>query len=166
MIVNIIKKLFSGTVYVQLREDRIKISHIEEKSVYDQRPYIAIDRSNPKKEVIHAIGNDAYNLRSDKNFAVSNPFSHPRVLVGSFVKAEKILMHGIVMVHKPRRITPSPVVIVHPMEKLEGGITDIECRVYRELALGAGAREVHLHVGDELNINVFSMDEIRAPKSD
>ena len=74
-------------------------------------------------------------------------------------------MHGIVMVHKSKRIAPGPEVIMHPMEKLEGGITDIECRVYRELALGAGAIEVHLHVGDELTINIFSMDQVRAPKS-
>lgn len=165
MIINVIKKLFSGTVYIQLREDRVKINHIETKSVYDQRPYIAIDISKPKKQTIHAIGNDAYNLRSNISFEVSNPFSHPRLLVGNFIKAEKVLMHGIREVHKSKFLAPSPVVIMHPMEKLEGGITDIECRVYRELALGAGAREVHLHVGKELNISLFSMDQVRAPKS-
>lgn len=47
MIVNLIKRLFSGTVYVQLQEDRLRICHIEEGAVFDERPYIAIDKSNP-----------------------------------------------------------------------------------------------------------------------
>ncbi len=165
MIVSMIKRLFSSTVYVQLRENQIKITHVEEKSVYEQRPFIAIDRSKSKKEIVHAIGNSAYDLRLSQDFEVSNPFSHPRVLVSSFVKAEKVLMHGIREVHKSKFLSPSPVVIMHPMEKLEGGMTDIEVRVLRELALGAGAREVHLHVGNELNINSFSLDQVRAPTS-
>jgi len=163
MIIKLIKKMISGTVYVQLREGRIKINHVEEKSVYDQRPFIAIDTSNPKKEIVHAIGNKAYDLRLNKDLDVSNPFSHPRVLISSFVMAERVLMHGFREIHKNKFLSPSPIVIMHPMEKLEGGITDIECRVFRELAFGAGAREVHIHVGDELDTNLFNMDHVRSP---
>ena len=35
----------------------------------------------------------------------------------------------------------SPIIVVHPMEKIEGGLTGIEHRAFRELALGAGAPE-------------------------
>jgi rod shape-determining protein MreB len=71
-----LKAFFSSTVYVQLREDRIKIINIDTQAVYDQLPYIAIDDSNPKQRVIRAVGADAYNLPLDKNLDVSNPFSH------------------------------------------------------------------------------------------
>ncbi len=163
MIINAIKKLFAGTVYIQLREEQIRIYHIELNLVYEQRPFIAIDRSNPKDEAVYAVGDGAYNLRYDKRFDVSNPFSHPRLLICNFIKAEKILQHGIRELHKSALFAPSPIAIVHPMEKLEGGVTDIECRVYRELALGAGARKVHLHVGDALPVTHFNLDQVRDP---
>lgn len=163
MILSLIKRLFSGTVYVQLREGRLKICHIEKGVVFDEQPYIAIDKSNPKKEIVSAVGNEAYALKSNPEYEVSNPFSHPRMLVSNFVKAEKVLMHGIHAVHSNRFIAPSPVIIMHPMEKLEGGITDIECRVYRELALGAGGRQVHIHIGNTISTSNFNMEQVCEP---
>lgn len=165
MIHSLIKKLFSGTVYIQLREDRLRICHIEEGIVFDEKPYIAIDKSNSKKGIVCAVGNGAFALKSNPEYEVSNPFSHPRMLVSSFVKAEKVLMHGIRAVHANRIISPSPVIIMHPVEKLEGGITDIECRVYRELALGAGGRQVHLHIGDALSVSNFNMEQVCEPRN-
>lgn len=164
MIARMIQKRFSSTVYVQLSEDRIRIYHLENGSVYDQRPFIAIEGSG-RRMIVHAIGDEAYKLRSDSRFDVSNPFSHPRMLVSSFSKAEKVLSHGIRAVHESRFLAPSPVAIMHPLEKLEGGLTEIECRVYRELALGAGAREVHIHVGEPLSTSRFEPDKIRPPEN-
>lgn len=160
-----LKAFFSSTVYVQLREDRIKIINIDTQAVYDQLPYIAIDASHPKQRVIRAVGADAYNLRLDKSLDVSNPFSHPRLLVGSFEKAEKVLMQGMREVLSSKLLTPNPIVIIHPMEKLEGGVADIECKMYRELALGAGAWKVHIHVGKELDPRAFNMDQVCSPET-
>jgi rod shape-determining protein MreB len=164
MIFKKLKAFFTSTVYVQLREDRIKITNIETKEIYDQVPYIAIDASNPKQRVIRAIGAEAYNLRLDNKLEVSNPFSHPRLLIADFMKAEKVLMQGIREVHTSKFLAPRPVVIIHPMDKLEGGVTDIECKVYKELALGAGAREVHIHVGKEIDPSVFNLNDVCAPE--
>jgi rod shape-determining protein MreB len=36
------------------------------------------------------------------------------------------------------------------MEKTEGGLTEVERKAFRELALGAGARAVVVHEGEEL----------------
>ncbi len=160
---NKLKSLFSSTIYIQLREERITITNIDTQSVYDQRPYIAIDVSNPKQKVIRAVGADAYNLRLDKSLEVTNPFSHPRLLIADFNRAEKVLMQGLREVNPAKFIAPRPMVIIHPMDKLEGGLTDIECKVYRELALGAGAIEVHLHVGEALEPSTFSMEQVSTP---
>lgn len=154
--------IFSGTVYVQIWEERVKIALTGSSRIYDERPYIAITR-NEKKPVIKAIGNEAYSLIGTPDLDVTNPFSHPRLLVNGFEKAEKVLQHGIRRVCEARLFQPSPIVVVHPREKLDGGITDIECRLFRELALGAGAREVHIHVGDELAISSFSLEDVKEP---
>ncbi|MGH1450157.1 MAG: rod shape-determining protein [Pseudomonadaceae bacterium] len=163
MILNMVRKLFSGTVYVRISEDRLRVHHLENGSVFDQPPLIAIDASNPRKVTLRAIGDEAQGLEAQSGVTVSNPFSHPRLLVSNFRNAEWVLRHAIRAVHPAQFVTPSPVVIMHPLEKLEGGLTDIECRVFRELALGAGARQVHLHVGEALSPNHFTWDQIRSP---
>lgn len=163
MIAKLITRLVSATVYVQLREDRLKITHMEKQSVYDQRPYIAINNAGSKKQEIMAVGDAAYRLRGDSQLEVSNPFSHPRVLISHFSKVEKVLTYGIREVLNSGLIPPSPIVIMHPMEKLEGGVTEIECRVYRELAMGAGAREVYIHIGRELSPHSFSLNQLIIP---
>ena len=47
------------------------------------------------------------------------------------------------------------------MERLEGGITDIELRVFKELAYGAGARDVVVYVGPTISTENFNFEEIK-----
>lgn len=159
-----IRGMFSGTIYIQLWEERIKLALVDAQEIYDERPYIAIAQSKGKTQV-KAIGNEAYSLKGTDGIEVSNPFSHPRLLVNGFEKAEKVLQHGIREVCNARIFNPSPVVVIHPREKLEGGITDVECRLFRELALGAGARKVLLHVGEELALTNFNLDAVNEPEN-
>lgn len=165
MILRFIRGLFSGTLYVQIWEHRLKITHIESRHVYDEKPWIAIDNQGSKKRIVKAIGNDAYGMQGRHGIEASNPFSHPRLLVNNFLKAEKVLQHGVRTVLKVKVLNPSPVIVIHPREKLEGGITDVECRLFRELCLGAGARAVHLHVGEELNVHNFKLSDVVEPGS-
>ncbi len=159
-----IKGLFSGIIYIQLRENRVRIVLVDSKIEFDEKPYIAFDRSNPKKISVVAVGNAAFKLLEKTEFEVTNPFSHPRLLINGFERAEKFIQYGIREVCKSKLFQPSPIIVIQPLEKLEGGITDIECRLYRELALGAGARKVYLHVGRELPIESFSLDLVNEPK--
>lgn len=77
-------------------------------------------------------------------------FSTQRLLVGNFTNAEKLLKEGIRNLYKSKWFTPSPVAIIHPIEKIEGGLAEIEERAIRELAVSAGAAKVILWVGKEL----------------
>ena len=80
----------------------------------------------------------------------SPPFSHPRMLVGDFTAAEACLK-ALVEQARGSGFALKTEVLVHPMEKLEGGLTQIESRVFRELALGAGASKVAVWSGDPLS---------------
>ncbi|HEY7885580.1 MAG TPA: hypothetical protein VIC08_11615, partial [Cellvibrionaceae bacterium] len=100
-------------------------------------------------------------LVNSQEHVISNPFSHPRLLVNDFQIAETVLRYGVRQLHKNKWFAPSPRVIFQPMEKLEGGITTIEERVFRELCLGAGAREVLLHTGNELSIYNLDFDRFK-----
>lgn len=79
------------------------------------------------------------------------PFTTERLLVGQFSIAERLLRQGLKAVFPARWLSPGPVVVVHPMEKVEGGLSEVEDRLFRELAAGAGAWKVVVWTGHELS---------------
>ena len=81
----------------------------------------------------------------------TEPFTTERLLVGHFSVAENALKRGMNRLYEKRWFAPSPIVIVHPMEKTENGLSEVEDRVLRELAAGAGARKVIVWVGSDLS---------------
>ena len=131
---------FGSTLYVQIWENRIRIVNVESNETFDEKPLLQVEsRKNGAKDVT-AFGNSAY-------LNPINPFSHPRVLLNDFFIGERLLQEIIKKVIGRKFITAAPAVIIHPMEKTEGGLTMIEIRAFREMALGAGAREVAIHQG-------------------
>lgn len=81
----------------------------------------------------------------------NEPFTTKRLLVGQFSAAEDLLKRGLNELFSSNWLSPSPVVVIHPMEKVEGGLSEIEDRLFRELAVGAGARKVVIWLGHELS---------------
>ena len=78
-------------------------------------------------------------------------FSTSRLLVGQFRTAQSALKDAIGKVIGKGLFTGSPGVVIQPLEMIEGGLSEIEERVFRELALGAGAARVVVWVGHELS---------------
>ncbi|ARD22974.1 rod shape-determining protein [Shewanella japonica] len=154
-----IRSLFSHDLLFELSENKLSIKAFSSDLSYEDEPYIAIENTK-KGEVIKAIGKEAKSL-SGSNIRVLNPFKHNRSFVADFMCAEKILQHGMYTLHKSK-IKPSPRVIVHQLEKTDGGLTDIEERVLRELALGAGAREVVIYLGSKINTNIEDFDKVKS----
>lgn len=80
----------------------------------------------------------------------SNSFSHPRVLIGNFTEADLIIKSALSEV-KSTGFLKVMYVLIQPMEKNEGGLTQIENRVLQELAIGAGATTVVVWEGVPLS---------------
>ncbi|OEE67486.1 rod shape-determining protein MreB [Enterovibrio norvegicus FF-33] len=154
-----IRSLFSHDLLFELSENKLSIKVFSSNLSFETEPYIAIE-STKKGEIVKAIGSEAKSL-SSPNVRVLNPFKHNRSFVADFMCAEKILQHGMYTLHKSK-IKPSPRVIVHQLEKTDGGLTDIEERVLRELAIGAGAREVVVYLGSKINTNVEDFDTVKS----
>ena len=81
----------------------------------------------------------------------TEPFTTKRLLVGQFMAAERTLKKGFADIYSGNWFSPSPAVLIHPLEKIEGGLSEVEERVLKELAAGAGARKVTVWVGHELS---------------
>jgi rod shape-determining protein MreB and related proteins len=101
---------------------------------------------------------DVRNVRAGRESGeVADPaFSTQRLLIGQFMLAQELLRGTVRAVLGPwpfrtRRF------VMHPLERLEGGLSQVEERVLEELAAGVGSRRTVVWVGEAL-----SDDDVRA----
>lgn len=139
MIRRLINK-FGTTLYVQIWENRIRVLDVETNSVFDEKPLLQVETGKNGAKTVTAFGNSAYTRPI-------NPFSHPRALLNDFFVGERLLREIIKKLVGKKFMSPAPAIIIHPMEKTEGGLTMIEVRAFQEMALGAGARDVIVYQG-------------------
>ncbi|GAA6134206.1 rod shape-determining protein [Oceaniserpentilla sp. 4NH20-0058] len=152
--------LFSNDLYVQVWEKRLKVSNINTKKIYEIEPLMATETTTEGHRRVFKIGSSCKSLDTFK-YQITNPFSHPRSLLADFQVAEKMLQFAFLEQHKSNFLTPAPRVIIHPMEKLEGGLTNIEKKAFRELCIGAGVRQVVVYAGPELSLHNIDFDKIK-----
>ena len=133
MLSSIINK-FGSILYIQIWENRFRAVDIKTSAVFDEKPLLQI--TTDKKSIITAFGNSAY-------INPINAFSHPRSLLNDFYSAERLPQAIVKKVIGKKLISPAPAIIIHPMEKIEGGLTSIEIRAFTEMAYGA--REVAIY---------------------
>ena len=80
-----------------------------------------------------------------------SPFTTARLLVGTFSAAEPSLSKLVKALLPKGILKRSPRIVIQPMEMVEGGLSEVEERLLKELALSAGAFKVVLHCGNELS---------------
>ncbi|WP_415889263.1 hypothetical protein ACMXYV_15000 [Neptuniibacter sp. SY11_33] len=78
------------------------------------------------------------------------PFTTDRLLVGQFSAAEPVLKELVKDVMPSGFMKKSAQIIIHPIDMVEGGLCEVEERIFTELGLCAGAFKVKLHVGEGL----------------
>jgi hypothetical protein len=79
-------------------------------------------------------------------FHSKEPFTTTRLLIGKFFVAEECLKNAVKEFGAIGFFKRAPKIIIQPHEYLEGGLSEVEDRILREIALGAGAREAHVVV--------------------
>lgn len=81
------------------------------------------------------------------------PFSNVRLLVADFSIADQLIKKAAQSLIRKRFLRPSlpPRMVIHPLERLEGGLSQVEERLLLELGKGSGASKVVVHVGEPLD---------------
>lgn len=84
---------------------------------------------------------------SAKSFTPESKFTTNRLLVGNFFPAVECLKRGLREIGVLGFFNLSkPMLDIYPMEMTEGGLSEVEVRVLREVASGAGAKGAEIHV--------------------
>ncbi len=89
------------------------------------------------------------------------PFTSQRILVGNFMVAEAFLKSLVKKTAPTGWFTPSPKILIQPLEMAEGGLSPVEERALLELAAQVGARKTLVYDGailsDKLVIEKLNM---------
>jgi rod shape-determining protein MreB and related proteins len=88
--------------------------------------------------------------RESVEILATKPFSHSRALVGDFDAAYACLKTAI-SAAKGSGLVFRMRILIQPMEKIEGGLTQVEDRLFTELALRCGASKVLPWAGESLS---------------
>ena len=89
------------------------------------------------------------NDRKEIELTATSSFSTERLLIGNFTVAQTLITKGIKIVMGKKFF--APLILMHPIEKIDGGLSQVEERVLKDLAIMTGAQKVILWVGNELN---------------
>lgn len=108
-----------------------------------QTIYIKVMRDS--FELLHVQNNQTLHQ------SASQPFSTPRLAVGQFNHAEEALGAGIKALLGAKRLLLAPEVIMHQLYLADGGLSQVEERLLKELAMSVGARKVHIWQGHTLS---------------
>lgn len=92
-------------------------------------------------------------IETGRSLVLNSPeaFTSRRLLVGQFSIASDLLLKGMKQLQADRFCIFKPVVVIQPIAMVEDGLSEIEERLFHELAVGAGARKVKVWVGQELS---------------
>jgi rod shape-determining protein MreB len=78
----------------------------------------------------------------------TTPFTTKRLLIGELSVAEALLKSSFT---KLINGFIKPKVVMHPLEYTEGGLSEVEEKILKGLAIVAGARDPKIWVGEELS---------------
>lgn len=100
------------------------------------------------------IGKSAETYSNNSEAIVINGFDTPRSIISDFEAAEKTLQAFIKQIEPKKSwwnfLPFVPVIVIHPLEKIQDGLTMVEARALEDLCWRARAAEVYVWTGQVL----------------
>lgn len=140
---------FRNTLYIAVTPELIEITDAETGLKLAEPPLLALEIKRGRDTIV-AVGSMAKQLAGRPNVRIENGFAHPRTLLADFAVAEHTLRYLIKQALPKRFFVAKPLVVLHPLAMLEGGLTQIEIRAFAELVSVAGASQAYVWQGPRL----------------
>lgn len=140
-------------IYIRIKADWLSVKIFmkgKEITSYENIPEVIYKPKigSPNIEIL-GVGKDApvfSSLNQSSEVKRGNAFNHPRSLLNDFELGAETVEYFISKAKEKNRFFTlfSSRVIIHPLDKLEGGLTSIEKRAFIDLGLQAGAGVCYL----------------------
>lgn len=142
--------LFNTTIYIKFSSKVISLRYVEKQKTIEQEPVIAIHNGKKRKTIV-AVGKESRKIQQENpvNVTPHNAFKHPRTFLWNFELAEATLRYFVFKILQ-RKLLVKPLLIFHPTENIEGGVTQIEYTGLKELGASIGARKTYIWTGRSL----------------
>lgn len=147
--------------YCRIKPDWIAIKNIDKGILVEDVPQVAIKNNNGIWRPT-AFGSEAgLAAEADKNVRIINGFKHPRVIIDDFDAAELVFKHFLKKANLMGGLfVGAPVLIIHYIEPVAGGLSKIEVRALTDLGFRMGAKNIYL-LSSEETPNKLTDNEIR-----
>lgn len=156
-------------IYVRLSSEQISLYCVGEEKRIEEKPLIAVKTKKSGKQIIVACGNEAETMAgAGANVQILNGFDHPRSIINNVDTASQTVRYFIRKLMNPPFWGRRPIVVLHPMEKTEGGLTGPEKRSLMEIGSISGAYATYTWVGHRLTdaelLNIPKLKEVILPR--
>lgn len=150
---NLFQKLApGGPVYVRIGSKRMVLRDMSSGAELAIDPVLMVAGEGPGR---------SYRLRSQPAPTGKGPvlekehngFNHPRTIIADSEIATKTLELAFreLVKQSASGFRPKPIMVLHPVEHVEGGLTPVERRALTELGTSAGAAKVYVWEGRQLS---------------
>lgn len=149
-------------VYIRISSERV-IMQSNDGLHWEADPNMGI-KTKGASEAISVIQDGVSHYESGGVTRWANPFGHPRTLISDFTLGEKLLTRGLQTMLKKEGgffIMAPALAIIHPLEKTEGGLTEVERRAFKEMGTGIGFRKCVVCTGPELTILGMTEERVK-----
>jgi rod shape-determining protein MreB and related proteins len=128
---------FAQIIYVQVSANQLTVRDPKTGESFTDTPEIAITNDHPN---YLSMGNDARAHESLVSIKIIKPFAHPRSMASSCTLGEAVLKAFILRIKRRSVLSLGlvPTIIMHLMDIPIGGFTEVEARVFYEMAISAG----------------------------
>lgn len=141
-----INNLFKNTLYIRFKSSQISAYHVEKDRTVEDIPLVALSTGRKDKRILVAFGSEARSAVSNNStVSIYNGFDHPRSCINDFEIAA-ITLRVLVKRSVSKIMMILPTIILHPLEKVEGGLTQLEHKALLELGATVG-RKVYVWSG-------------------
>jgi len=150
-------------LYIKISPQLLTIRNVKTGAQISEVPELAISRGSAKRVVLGfgaTARAAAAAAEGNQSSEIINPFAHPRSLVSDFTTGEVLLRAFVRQARGTALFSLAPRVVLHPLGSPAGGFTQVERRALREMALGAGASELVLWIGQELSDQEVQSDRV------
>ena len=151
--VPIIGKLFEYTLYIKFSNELVSINSVERKVIVEEKPLITVKTNNRGKRKVEKEGADAGTIlqKDYSKIEIINPFDHPRCCISDADLAEVILRRLMRKAFKKSVSLVRPIVIAHPLQNINGGLSSFEISGLKNIFQTLGARETYIWIGAPLH---------------
>ncbi|MDJ0941476.1 MAG: hypothetical protein QNJ00_17065 [Woeseiaceae bacterium] len=125
-------------LYIRASRTHVVLRDVDAGATVEVEAVVGVDAGNKVLSIGEPVNAAARQI---------SPFEHPRLVISDFSAAVRLVQHALGELAGGKPVLRAPTILIQADMDLEGGISEVEDRVLREIAAEAGARKVLTHFG-------------------